>query len=176
MSNANRDAQGRWSSANIVGHTPSNVANGGAPNIAAHTPLGAAGAPVFSSGSDPAQRGSASSIPDGSADHWPGAANQTTALLNRSPLRGSGMRGTPVAPPPARDYSAAYRSMGYSSGSASYGERAGDHTISAPGGRAGHGADVPGEGIPGPGTSDAAAGGADVAGAELADLAPLALA
>lgn len=187
MSNANRDAQGRWSSANITAHTPSDAANGGAPNIAAHT-APAASAASISASSDPAQRGSASSVPDGSADHWAGSADQTSALLSHSggAGRGNGMRGTPVGAPQPRDFGAGFRAMGYSSG-----ESAGQHQIQAPGGRAGHGADVPGSGMPGPadptptggvpggaGPAGDAAGGAEAAGATagLEELAPLALA
>jgi hypothetical protein len=112
-------------------------------------------------------------------DDW-GAANQTAALLDHSGAgRGSGMAATSVVVPQPRDYSAAYRSLGLGSN-----ESAGQTQVQAPGGRAGHGAQVSGSGMPGPtGPSDPggvpgglgdATGGADAAGAELADLAPLA--
>ena len=96
------------------------------------------------------------------------------------------MGSTPVGPVTPRDYSAAYNSMGYSSG-----QSAGQHQVQAPGGRAGHGADVPGSGMPGPtdptdpagaagdaAPAEDAAGGAEAAGAAagLEELAPLALA
>ena len=176
MSNANRDAQGRWSSADIAVHTPSDAGNGGAPDIA--------DAPTA------ARPGSGGMAPAASIAHdddW-GAANQTAALLGHSGAgRGGGMQSTQVGPVAPRDYSAAYRSMGYSAG-----ESAGQHQVQA-GGRAGHGADVPGSGVPGPdpagaagdaagGAGDAAgaaaAGGAEAAGAAagLEELAPLALA
>jgi hypothetical protein len=111
-------------------------------------------------------------------DDW-GAANQTAVLLGHTGAgRGSGMAATSVGAPQPRDYSAAYRSLGLGSN-----ESAGQTQVQAPGGRAGHGADVSGSGMPGltdpsdpggvPGGLGDAAGGADAAGAELADLAPL---
>jgi hypothetical protein len=114
-------------------------------------------------------------------DHWSGAADQTSALLGHSggAGRGGGMGGTPRESVAPRDYSAAYRSLALGSG-----ESTGQTQVQAPGGRAGHGADIPDSGIPGPaGPAPAGgaptggvpgAGGADVAGAGLADLAPLA--
>jgi hypothetical protein len=70
-----------------------------------------------------------------------------------------------------RDYGAGFRAMGYSDPA---GEGPGQHQVQAPGGRAGHGADVAGTGVPGPVDpadpggvpADAAetAGGAEAAG------------
>jgi hypothetical protein len=91
IANSNRDAQGRWSSANIAAHTPDDAANGGAPNIAdapTATRPGAAGPASFSAADTPAARGAALSISDGSADDW-GAADLTGALLDR-PVGGGG--------------------------------------------------------------------------------------
>jgi hypothetical protein len=95
MANSNRDAMGRWSSANIAAHTPSDAANGGAPNIAdAPTAMrpGAADAASFSAADTPAARGAASSISDGSKDNW-GGPSQTDALLNRPAGGGMGESG-----------------------------------------------------------------------------------
>lgn len=182
MSNSNRDAQGRWSSASIAAHAPGNVANGGGPNIAAHDPAVAASVASISSGADPAQRGAPSSVPDGSGDRWAGAPDQTSTLLghNSGAGRGSGMPTTPVGAAQPRDFGAGYRAMGYSAG-----ESSGQHQVQTPQGSAGHGSDVPGNGVPGPadpgvpgGAAGDAAGGAEAAGAEagLEELAPLALA
>jgi len=108
---------------------------------------------------------------------------QTSALLNRpAGSGGGGGMGNYTAPKiTPRDYGAGFRAMGYSDPA---GEGPGQHQVQAPGGRAGHGADVPGTGVPGPaegigeaGAGEAAAGGAEAgaaAGAE--ELAPLALA
>ena len=223
MSNANRDAQGRWSSANVAVHTSSDVANGGAPNIAdapsCNAP-GAADAASFSGSETPAARGAALSISDGSADDW-GGPSQTDALLNR-PAGGKGgggmgdVGGGGADKIPDPDYEANFAKLRFGgpdlgrevlkAGTANseaqaagraagrdaamraggYGgnEGPGMHTVSAPGGRAGHGADVPGSGVPGPaevigeaGAGEAAAGGAEAAGAAsgLAELTPLAL-
>jgi hypothetical protein len=118
-------------------------------------------------------------------DHWPGTADQTSTLLNRSDAGGGGgMRGTPVGPASPPDYAARYRTLGLGSN-----EQSGQVQTQAPGGRAGHGADIPGSGMPGPAdptpTGGAPTGGIPGAGAgdapvgaggigELADLAPLA--
>ena len=188
MSNANRDAMGRWSSANVSTHTPSDVANAGGSGVNPAT--------------DAAPRGAASSISDGSADDW-GGPSQTEALLGHSGAgKGSGM-GTYSAPKPViPDYEAGFNKLGFTPvpdaepggkpgndaalRASGYGgnEGPGTHRVFTPGGRPGHGGDVPGSGMPGPadpsdpggvpgGLGDAA-DGADVAGAELADLAPLA--
>jgi hypothetical protein len=77
-------------------------------------------------------------------DNWAGAADQTSALLSHSGAgRGSGMNSTPPGPSSVRDYSAPYRSLGLGSN-----ESAGETRVQAPGGRAGHGADVPPDGMP----------------------------
>jgi hypothetical protein len=182
MSNANRDAQGRWSSANIAAHTPGDVANAGGSGV--------------NPGTDPAPRGAASSISPGETpaarqslagslspsssiahdDHWAGAADQTSELLNHSGAGPGGGMGEFAgadkpeipdyeagfgklklggAPDLAREVAkagaplvqdAALRAAGYSGP-----EGPGMHTVSAPGGRSAHGSDIGGSGIPRPG-------------------------
>jgi hypothetical protein len=113
-------------------------------------------------------------------------STQTQTLVNR-PVGGGGggggMRSTPVGPLVPRDYSAAYRSLGYGSN-----ESAGQRQVKTPQGPSQHGSDVPGTGVPGPAETAGAAGaeadGVDAAGgaaatgaaAGAAELAPLALA
>jgi hypothetical protein len=177
VSNSNRDAQGRWSSANVQGHTPSNTPNAGGGEIQAHTPSTTPNA----GGMQPA----ASMAHD---DAWPGAANPSSELTSHTggAGRGPGMGGNPVGRMPVKDYSSAYRAMGFSG----YSEGPGDHQVQHPAGPAQNGRDVPGSGVPGPtdpsdpggGLGDVAptagAGGAEAAGAEagVEELAPLALA
>ena len=118
-------------------------------------------------------------------DSW-GAANPNEALLNPSPapMHGGGMQGTNPGPAKPRDYSAAFRAMGFAPGDGPTGEQAGQHKVQAPGGRAMRGSDVPAEGVAAPeaaGAGEAAAGAGEAAGAagigaEVAELAPLAIA
>jgi hypothetical protein len=195
MSNTNRDAYGRWSSANISAHTPSTTPIGGGGNISA--------------GSDPAQRGPAPNIaspptatrpgtggmaPAAAISHnddWGNLGSQTSKLINR-PSGGGGVKGGMgsgrVQAPQPRDYSQGLRAMGYGQN-----EQAGQHQVDTPEGQAQHGRDVPGSGVPGPAdpadpgggpagmtwdwSPAGAAGGAEAAGAAAgaAELAPLAL-
>lgn len=116
-------------------------------------------------------------------------STQTQTLVNR-PVGGGGggggggMRANPVGPLVPRDYSAAYRSLGYGSN-----ESAGQTQVKTPQGPSQHGSDVPGAGVPAPAETAGAAGaeaggGVDAAGgaaatgaaAGLEELAPLALA
>ena len=169
MPNTTRDSAGKYASAASISSAQDAAPRGPAASIA---DLPTATRPG-TSGMSPA----ASIAHD---DHWPGAADQTSTLLNRSGAgRGGGMRGTPVGPASPPDYAARYRTLGLGSN-----EQSGQVQTQAPGGRAGHGADIPGSGMPGPadptptgGVPGAGAGdAADEAGGigELADLAPLA--
>lgn len=165
ISNANRDALGRWSSGKI------------------------------SAGTDPAPRGPAANIrltssdPSGLSDTPAAVVNESDAygtLGVQSKKLLAGNRAQHVSVPTAsggkvpepRDFSEDFAKLGYSpdssdlipkddsggqnsnpqalrAGGYSQGEHAGDHVVSAPGGRAGHGADVPGGGLPLPAQDDA---------------------
>jgi hypothetical protein len=179
VSNQQRDDAGRYAAANAGGSTSVNSATDPAPrgpgaNIATHTPSDTANAGGL---------GAAASIAHD--DDW-GASNQTGALLSHSggAGRGAGMGSTPRDSIAPRDYSAAYRSLGFGSNEVGSGQ------VRTSQGRPPHGSDVPGDGVPGPagdtpaggvpgGVGDAAGGAGDaVAGAggigELADVAELA--
>jgi hypothetical protein len=201
LSNSNRDSQGRWSSANIAAHTPSNAAN--------------AGGGTVSAGDTPAQRGpgvSIASLPSadnpGSGgmspaasiahdDDWSGTLGaQTSKLLNRPGGAGvkSGMGSGRAQAPQPRNYAAGFTALGLRAAGYGQNEQAGQHQVDTPEGQAQHGRDVPGSGVPGPadpadpggvpgaGPRDwspaGATGGAEAAGAAsgAAELAPLALA
>jgi translation initiation factor IF-2 len=187
LSNSNRDSQGRWSSANIAAHTPSNAANAGGGPISSATDPAPASKPLAGSPNTP------SGGPQPGTDHWAGAADQTATLLNRP--SGGGVKaggGARAQAPQPRNYAAGFTALGLRAGGYGGNESAGQHQVQAPGGRAGHGADVPGSGMPGPGDgtdlggapgagggvpAGGAAGGAEAAGAAagLEELAPLAL-
>jgi hypothetical protein len=134
VANSNRDATGRWSSANVGIHTPSTTANAGGGEIQAHT---------LSDTANAGGLGAAASIAHD--DDW-GASDQTGALLSHSSGagRGAGMGSTPRSSIAPRDYSAAYRSLGFGSNEVGYGQ------VRTSQGRPPHGSDVPGDGVPGP--------------------------
>jgi hypothetical protein len=197
LSNSNRDSQGRWSSANIASHTPSNAANAGGGSISAGDTPAQRGPGVniasLPSANNPGSGGMSPAASISHNDHWAGAADQTATLLNRP--SGGGVKaggGARAQAPQPRNYAAGFTALGLRAGGYGGNESAAQHQVQAPGGRAGHGADVPGSGMPGPGDgtdldgvpgagggvpAGGAADGAEASGAAagLEELAPLAL-